>query len=538
MNKIFLLSILLFFNKTYSQEMNGQQLDLLFKKFLIIHGIILDSDEHEISKCGFGIVNKVKLNLEKYPLERQQLINNLLQRPLRQTSMISPSGFFKIHYDTTGTNTPDYDQNLTLEENVLQVALALDSSYKFEVDFLGYPPPPPDNGGGGDNRYDVYISNLGSIYSYTELETPIGNDKYTSFMVINKSYDGFFSTGLDGMRISVAHELHHAIQIGNYILRQSDIYFYEITSTAMEEFVFDDVNDYYAYIPDYFNNPRRSFPLNNGFNLAIWNIYIKENYGFDILKHQWELIPEHSALMSIILSFDSMQLDFGNELINFGIWTYYTNIRTIPGQYFPEASAYPLISTIPFNFIPPSQLFILNSQPAANNFLKVNLPDSNTLVVIFSNNDYQQALANPNTLFSFEYELFNDSTSGKRFINSFYSANFYVDSLDNWNIFEIMNDIVVNVNDVYENNSYTLKQNYPNPFNPETNILYQIKERGLVQIKVYDILGKEVAILLNEEKEKGNYSISFNGINFSSGVYIYSLRVNDYIQNRKMILIK
>lgn len=87
-------------------------------------------------------------------------------------------------------------------------------------------------------------------------------------------------------------------------------------------------------------------------------------------------------------------------------------------------------------------------------------------------------------------------------------------------------------------NNYFLSQNFPNPFNPETIISYQIKERGLVQIKVYDILGKEIATLLNEEKEQGSYSISFNGINFSSGVYIYSLRVNDYMQNRKMILIK
>ncbi len=87
-------------------------------------------------------------------------------------------------------------------------------------------------------------------------------------------------------------------------------------------------------------------------------------------------------------------------------------------------------------------------------------------------------------------------------------------------------------------NIYSLSQNFPNPFNPETKISFQIKERGLVQIKVFDILGKEIAILLNEEKEHGNYSISFNGSNLSSGVYIYSLRVNDYVQNRKMILIK
>lgn len=83
-----------------------------------------------------------------------------------------------------------------------------------------------------------------------------------------------------------------------------------------------------------------------------------------------------------------------------------------------------------------------------------------------------------------------------------------------------------------------LLQNYPNPFNPTTTISYQIKERGLVQLKVYDILGKEVAILVNEEKSPGSYLVKFDGSNLPSSVYMYSLRVNNFIQNRKMILLK
>ena len=86
--------------------------------------------------------------------------------------------------------------------------------------------------------------------------------------------------------------------------------------------------------------------------------------------------------------------------------------------------------------------------------------------------------------------------------------------------------------------SFTLSQNYPNPFNPNTTIKYSIKERGFVQLKVYDILGKEVTTLVNEEKQQGNYSVSFNGNNLPSGVYVYSLRVNDFIQNNKMTLLK
>jgi M6 family metalloprotease-like protein len=85
---------------------------------------------------------------------------------------------------------------------------------------------------------------------------------------------------------------------------------------------------------------------------------------------------------------------------------------------------------------------------------------------------------------------------------------------------------------------YNLKQNYPNPFNPVTNIAYQLPKSGLVQLKVYDLLGSEVAILVNEVKAEGAYEVSFDASNLPSGVYIYSLRVNDFVQNNKMTLLK
>jgi uncharacterized delta-60 repeat protein len=85
---------------------------------------------------------------------------------------------------------------------------------------------------------------------------------------------------------------------------------------------------------------------------------------------------------------------------------------------------------------------------------------------------------------------------------------------------------------------FTLEQNYPNPFNPTTTIKFEIPKSSFVNLKVYDILGREVANLVNEEKEAGNYDITFNAGNLSSGVYVYQLKAGNFVTTKKLMLIK
>ena len=86
--------------------------------------------------------------------------------------------------------------------------------------------------------------------------------------------------------------------------------------------------------------------------------------------------------------------------------------------------------------------------------------------------------------------------------------------------------------------NYLLGQNYPNPFNPTTTISYSIKQKGLVTLQVFDILGNEVKTLINEAKEAGNYKIEFNAASFASGIYFYSLQSGEFLSTKKMILLK
>lgn len=85
---------------------------------------------------------------------------------------------------------------------------------------------------------------------------------------------------------------------------------------------------------------------------------------------------------------------------------------------------------------------------------------------------------------------------------------------------------------------YSLSQNYPNPFNPKTIISYGLKTAGNVKISVYDILGENIGVLLNEVRSAGNYSISWDASGFPSGVYFYKIEAGEFTANKKMILLK
>ncbi|MFI5237763.1 MAG: T9SS type A sorting domain-containing protein, partial [Ignavibacteriales bacterium] len=88
-------------------------------------------------------------------------------------------------------------------------------------------------------------------------------------------------------------------------------------------------------------------------------------------------------------------------------------------------------------------------------------------------------------------------------------------------------------------NEIVLEQNYPNPFNPSTKIKFALTETQNVELKVYDILGNEIAVLFNETAEGGKvYELEFNASTLSSGIYFYRLKSRDREENRKMLFLK
>ena len=101
--------------------------------------------------------------------------------------------------------------------------------------------------------------------------------------------------------------------------------------------------------------------------------------------------------------------------------------------------------------------------------------------------------------------------------------------------------VVVSIDDLGSGtlpNSYALEQNYPNPFNPSTEISYALPESGNVEVKIYDLSGREVDTLVQEHQAAGFYRLRLDGSQMSSGVYIYTLNAGNVQLTRKMILLK
>jgi hypothetical protein len=86
--------------------------------------------------------------------------------------------------------------------------------------------------------------------------------------------------------------------------------------------------------------------------------------------------------------------------------------------------------------------------------------------------------------------------------------------------------------------AFTLSQNYPNPFNPSTTIKYELPKSSDVRLSVFDILGREVSVLVNERRDAGVHEVKFDGSNLASGVYLYRLTSRDFVATKRMLILK
>ena len=110
-----------------------------------------------------------------------------------------------------------------------------------------------------------------------------------------------------------------------------------------------------------------------------------------------------------------------------------------------------------------------------------------------------------------------------------------------WTTHSLRSSIITGVNNSHEyllSSSYSLNQNYPNPFNPSTTISFNLPLRSFVSLKVFDLIGREVATIVSEELQSGKYSRQWNALDLPSGIYFYRLQAGAFVETRKLILLK
>ena len=151
------------------------------------------------------------------------------------------------------------------------------------------------------------------------------------------------------------------------------------------------------------------------------------------------------------------------------------------------------------------------------------------------NSDFEDTY--PLITFDGQYFFFTTQKSGDLGYNPY-----WVDA-------QVVYDLITDVEDEDSNPvDFYLSQNFPNPFNPTSKIRFQVAKQGFVSLRVYDVLGIEIAVLVNEEKSAGSYEVEFSAIggsasggdvyNLSSGIYFYSLVTTEFNKVKKMVLIK
>ncbi len=225
-------------------------------------------------------------------------------RPENDTSALSPSGHFQMHYDISGSDAPDQtDLDLNgVPDYIDEVGVIADSTRHVLLDVMGYDPEPPDS----DGVYDIFVANRGpGAYGLTTLDGANGS----SYLEIDNDFsEGYYIPGINTMRLTVAHEFFHAVQLGYETTIAFNRFFFEMSSTWIEDVIVPDGDDYLYWINDYFTDPDQNIDDTDGYSIALFGHYlvkmveqVNDESNSTIVREIWEDFRDtgHNALTSM-----------------------------------------------------------------------------------------------------------------------------------------------------------------------------------------------------------------------------------------------
>jgi len=301
--------------------------------------------------------------------------------PTRDRSKVSPLGYFELHWDDSSTHAvpqEDLDGN-GYPDYIDSAAVILDHVREIEVEQMGYLAPPGIDGNPAI-PYHIYFTNHYKYGETTKVDTVqvnLPDTTFTSYIELDNNYSEYYfpTKGLDGLRVTAAHEFHHAIQLG-YTYRVYDMYFREMTSTWMEEVLYPEIDDYINYL-DYFfkvvSNSRFNFagstyPYANSLYLHM----LEKHHGTSIVRSIWDMMKTEKSLSALISTLEQNNTTWFESLGEYGQWLYYTGDRSVSGKYFTDARFLPQITIKSEDNIEFDAAYVddVNIEEIANRFLE------------------------------------------------------------------------------------------------------------------------------------------------------------------------
>ncbi len=308
------------------------------------------------TKCATRYQLDIIRHWDELSLRDQSLwLTDIKQDTIRSEKLITPSGHFMLHWDNSGIDAvPQTDLSGNgIPDYIDSAAVIFDLVWDTEINQMGYPAPPGADGN-PVSIYHIYFTDF-EYYGVTWFDEQLVIDnmvKYTSHMEVDNDFSEyyFYSPGLNGLKVSAAHEFHHAIQFG-YNVRQTDFFFYEMTSTWMEEYVYPEINDYRQYLNEFFADVSNTpFNYYNQFTVFpygnfLYVLMLNQIYDADIVRIIWNDMLGRTSLDALrnVLAADPYNSSWLSSLEEYGKWLYYTGERYVPGSYFSDAEDFPEI---------------------------------------------------------------------------------------------------------------------------------------------------------------------------------------------------
>lgn len=529
--------------------------------------------ERQPIKCATPYLIEYRRNYEQFSDQSRTAIKRLIapEAAMAEERYTSPSGRFVVIYrtggfdevpagDTNGNGIPDY---------VEWTAAAADSSWRHQVQHLGFVNPVT----GSTDPYPIYIEDLGAdgFYGYTTTGDFRGYPNST-YIVINSQLDQPAFTQNDAanpvrgaVRVTVAHELKHAIQYANSRWYAGgphsphDLDWSEMDATLMEEIVYDPVNDYYNYIYDsdsIFEDPDHPVPV--AYGGVTWMIYFAQQYepAFWVavwrrIGRRYEAVRNNTA--SDFLSMpDAVALTlqegyntgYGRSFARSHLWHYASGPVNATANFgFDEAAQYPA-PTLNTLLAGRDSITVRQLLPALTaRYFEIagvqSIPGSIRIEVNSADSFASLGLL----------AYFNDGSTASRTVQSGADGRMVIHTGWEWEAVRKVGMTLANPSPSL-GTTYTLKvesdipdrvilnQNYPNPFSGQTVIPLALPERMHVRIDIIDVAGRRVDTVIDEERPAGFNAITYEAPGLASGIYFIRVKAGGRLLIQKMAFIK